>query len=80
MTEDVGYTDAGQSGAVWEEKEPHDGYWLELEKDLKENPSEIPPIVIEKVSEKRYEVMDGHHRISMARNLGFDNFLAFLLQ
>jgi len=49
----------------------------EIEEEIKGG-KEIPPIVVVEV-DSYFVVIDGHHRVKVARNLGFSKILAYIL-
>ena len=46
---------------------------------IKKNFEKTPPIILEELNGKYYSV-DGHHRITVAKELGLSNILAFVIK
>ena len=47
--------------------------------NIKNNFEKTPPVILEELNSKYYSV-DGHHRITVASELGLNNILAFVIK
>ena len=62
---------ANRSFFTWEDVSHLDSIRANFEK--------TPPVILEELNDKYYSV-DGHHRITIANEMGLDNILAFVIK